>query len=74
VNFLGFSTAILLAMIATRTEVAVKQPLPTEQSPTGCNLGLPRYKIHREMGEIWWLFWWLFVSNFYAFSCDTLQT
>jgi hypothetical protein len=30
-------------------------------------------EIWQKRDEIWWLFWWLFVSNFYAFWCDALQ-
>jgi hypothetical protein len=30
-------------------------------------------EIWQKRDEIWWLFWWLFVSNFYAFWCNALQ-
>jgi hypothetical protein len=62
-------------MIASRAVVASNRDHQnSHQRQNSHQARVRRTEIRRENDEIWWLFWWLFVSNFCAFSCEALQT
>jgi hypothetical protein len=64
------SFGALLAMLVARGCSAC---FNSHQRPNSHNLGLRGCEICRANNEIWWLYWWLFVSNFCAFSCHAPQ-